>query len=347
MRQFNYRSEALRLLDFQSVNQIGGIYGFTDRHALAKNHVPDMLLEMKKLALIHNICSGLKLENRSITKDRIVELVLEGSPATTYDEQLVLGYRKAFESINSGSLEQDDLLTAAKKLHILFFSEVPGKQTFWRSVDEPVYLKSQEYQTKHLPIPAKDVPEAFKHICNQCEQIPEDKTIHIMYIIPVFLVDMLYIQPFDKETTFLIWLLLLHILHNAGIPILEYTPLMQLPCDSMINLYFAIEKGLVHWDDEINDYRPAFDSFMEIMDKSCICYAYWISSMGETAIIKQKIIGKYIKIINREVTKQMVRNFCVDVSEPTISLALAHLLRDGKIKKLNRGRATTYKYIGE
>ena len=67
--------------------------------------------------------------------------------------------------------------------------------------------------------------------------------------------------------------------------------------------------------------------------------------MSENIIVKQKLIEKFIKAIDGEVTKQMIRDFSVDISDATISLALSHLLQAGIIEKLHQGRSTAYRYV--
>jgi len=318
-----------------------------ERHALAEIHIPCMLEEMTKISLIHNITIGLRTDNRAIGKDRVTQLVLNGSPANTHEERLALGYYRAFTAIRGGELENDDVFSAAKKLHKLLFSEVVGKQKFWRTSDKPVYRKAKDYIFKHHPLPAKDAPEAFERICEECQKILSDKKINVLYIIPAFTVDTIYIQPFEKEPQVLIRLLLLHILHNAGLPIFEFTCLEHLIHENTVGLYSSIEKGMLHWEQGINDYRPAFDFWMDMVQKSCSFYNSWVSDLSENIIVKQKLIEKYIKAINGEVTKQMIRDFCVEISDPTISLALSHLLKAGIIEKLHQGRSTAYRYIGE
>jgi len=347
MRIFNYRSEALRLLNFESINNIGLAYRFMERHSLAEVHIPCMLEEMKKISLVHNIAISLSTDYRVIDKARIIDLVLNDSIPYSYEEKLALGYQKAFTAIHTGELESDDVFTAAKKLHQLLFSQLPDKQTIWRTSNEPVYQKANDYLFKCQPIPATDALEAFERICSQCQWFLSNKVINVLYIIPVFIVDITYIQPFEKNSQILVKLLLLHILHNAGFPIFEYICLEYLLLEDSVELYSSIEKGMLHWDQEINDYRPIFDFWMNMVQKACCFYNKWISDLNENVIIKQKIIEKYIKAIDGEVTKQMIRDFFVNISDATISLTLSSLLKTESIEKLHKGRSTAYRYIGE
>jgi len=347
MRTYNYRSEALRLLDFESVNSIGYAYGFKERYALAKSHIPCMLEEMAKISLIHEIMTGLNIENRMISKDRVIELVLSNSLANNYEERLVVGYQKAFKAIYNGELENDDVYAASKRLHKLLYSQMPGKQNLWRTSNEPMHRGAEAHLLKHQPIPAEDAPESFKQICDECQGILSDKIINVLYIIPVFIIDTVYIQPFEKEAVLLVRLLVLHILHNAGFPIFEYTCMGVVPHEYIVKLYSTIGKGLLHWEQEANDYKPVFDYWMDVIQKSCSLFNSWASSMKENTIIKQKLIEKYIKVIDGKVTKQMIRDFSIGISDNTISLALSNLLKAGVIEKLHQGRSTAYRYIGE
>jgi len=126
-----------------------------------------------------------------------------------------------------------------------------------------------EYPFKHQPIPARDVPEAFERICDECQKILSDKNVRVLYIIPAFTVDTIHVQPFEKEGQLLIRLLLLHMLHNAKFPIFEYTCFEHLIHENIVRLYSTVEKCMLHWEQEINDYRLAFDFWVDLLQKSC------------------------------------------------------------------------------
>lgn len=345
MRTFNYRSEALRLLSFDSASRIGTAYGFIDRHSLAVTHVPDLLQEMKEATFVHDVALGLRNKESVLTKDRVVELIFEHAAPINYDERLAIGYHRALTAINSGELEEKDLFAAAEQLHQLLYSEMPEPMAFWRTTNVPLYRIMKDFMVKHHPFPAQDAPEAFERICQQCQWALADRTINMLYIIPIMVVDVLYVQPFAQNTSTMVRLLIHHLLHNAGIPVMEYVTMEGLIRQDMYGMYDAIEKSFLRWEEEINDYRPAFRYWIELIQKACGVYNCWVSSMTENVIVKQKIIEKYIIVYNGEVTKQMIRDFTIGISDSTIAIALTRLLKEGKIEKLNSGRSTAYRYI--
>jgi len=225
-------------------------------------------ISITALSTIHSPI-GSNTDNRAIDKGRVIELVINGNPPNTYAERLALGYCKTFTAIRNDELAKDDVLMAAKKLHKLLFSEVPGKQAIWRTADGPIYRNAREYPFKHQPIPARDVPEAFERICDECQKILSDKNVRVLYIISAFTVDTIHVQPFEKEGQLLIRLLLLHMLHNAKFPIFEYTCFEHLIHENIVRLYSSVEKCMLHWEQEINDYRLAFDFWVDLLQKSC------------------------------------------------------------------------------
>ena len=106
--------------------------------------------------------------------------------------------------------------------------------------------------------------------------------------------------------------------------------------------YESLEKSSIGWDENENSYLPFVNYYLGILLKAYKDFSdrvetVAVDKMGKSERVKDLFDKKVGKLSKKEIAA-----IYPDISITTIEKALSDLLKDGYIKKLGSGRATTY-----
>lgn len=344
-RTFHYREQAKHLLTHPSVSQIGFAYQYSGEWQILQRTAPNVLALMQKNALLHTISAGVRNNGLHIPFQNAKELVQENRRPQNEAECSVIRYKRALASIIEGQYTHQDMLQDIIRLNnLLYYDDPPEDCCQWR-IHNTVYMRPGEARphTHQLPNPAQ-AREMLAEICREYSAVMQEGEINPLYILPIFIVDFMAIQPFDRGYFEMMRLLHMYLMHWAGFYMVHTVSVET--C-----FHACVDKGWSHllqclqdWDRGKNTYQPSFDMCMALIRESKRQFDRWTGLIQYGQVPTKDVVAMIIQENGLGTTKSMLLEYAPHLSESSIEQALYTLSKEGIIRRIGGGRYSEYMY---
>lgn len=106
--------------------------------------------------------------------------------------------------------------------------------------------------------------------------------------------------------------------------------------------YDVLQESFADWHEEKNTCAPFVIYYLEIMLSAYKQFSSRVEMIQNRNLSKPERIRALFDRTLQKLSKRMIRETCPDISESTIEVALASLLKDGYIIKTGAGKTTAY-----
>lgn len=345
-KQFNYAREADRLLSHRSVRLIGVFHKFLGIKKAMSLFRPDYLEAMSEVAILQLINKYVIDNSLRISFARMEELVTEGKPPLNEAEASVVRYAHALSLINKGQFTHKDMLADIITLNnVLVYDTVESSRCQWRFHDKPSFSFPQgDASAIKLP-PAESIQSLVSAMCADYREVIQAGEVDPLLIIPVFVMDMQIIQPFDRGTMEMCRLITYYLMQWAGYNISDTIHIDHYITRNRLedcHIYPSVLKG---WEEGKNDYHEAFAQWKEGLRESCDQFEEW-AEFFSTPFSNADLVLKVIELYKENITKRVIMSYLPSIGEASIELALSTLKKQGLIKMVSGGRYAEYVYAG-
>ena len=344
MRTFDYKAMYKSLLSPEIVGYLSQIHEYKGKQTLFIEAKPDALSELLDIAKIQSTEASNRIEGIYTSDDRLKKLVQSKTMPKTRNEREIAGYRDVLSTIH----ESHDfipprpgmILQLHRDLYKFSGMNVGGVYKATDNVIEEA--RGDERFVRFVPVESWQTPEAMEMICQALNDALGDPQIDPLLVIPLFILDFLYIHPFSDGNGRMSRLLTLLLLYRSGYIVGKYISVEKEIADSKETYYEALHDSSVGWHEEKNDPLPFVRYMLGIIVASYREFASRVELLTNRDLSKPDRVREIIRGSLGKITKAEIMAKCPDISQVTVQRTLTELLQNDEIIKLSGGRYTAY-----
>lgn len=312
---------------------------------------PEKLNSLKKVAKIESIGSSTRIEGSKLS-DREVEKLLLNIKKHSFksrDEEEVAGYAYVCEEVFSSYDSIPFTENVIKQLHgwLLKYSKKDDRHK-GEYKKFPNNVEAFDSSGKSLGIVFEttkpfDTPREMKELIDWTKKLLEEKSLHPLLTIGIFIVVFLSIHPFQDGNGRLSRVLTTLLLLKSGYIYVMYSSMESIIENNKENYYLALRRT----QQSLKKNKPDFNSWISLFLKSLQKQ----KSLLEEKIIREKEVLLYLPELSAKILKLLNSQGRLTISElesmtnanrNTIKKHLASLVESKKIKQHGKGRGTWY-----
>lgn len=343
MRDFDYMQSAIDCIDNEIVNMLiklheknvwfnymlkSGRYDFED---------------FAKQAKYQSVISTNRMEHYYYN-NYLLDWLLEGIEPVSKQEKEVFAYYDALESIFKAQRPTD---VAYFKCLNEFYEKYDDKDKDFvlRKTNRTIYKDDESGQTtlEFNPVDFDEIDDYIKAISHPSYHAMWNNDVDFLLVLPICILDFIKIYPLEYTSMQMSRLLMIAMLWGKCYRIVKYVSLERLIEESSDEFHKAIDESLKDWEYGVNDYKPFVRYILKLLLKAFNEFerktSYIFGGYNKFERVERYIIDSKV-----DVTKKEIMNFCPDISETTVEIALRELKNSGKIEKIGGGRYTKYRY---
>ena len=313
---------------------------------------PERLAALKKTAAIESVGSSTRIEGAKLTDAEIEELLgnINRKSFVSRDEQEVAGYAEAMELVFSSYAEIPFTENHIKQLHgvLLRYSERDGRHRGqYKTLDN--HVEAFDSDGKSLGIILKtaspfETPFKMQELVHWTRESIEDKSLHPLLVIGIFVVCFLHIHPFQDGNGRLSRVLTALLLLQAKYSYVPYSSLESVIELNKDGYYLALrqtqstlEQENPHWLPWLRFFLLSLKSQKDGLAKKTEIDPAWRNVPEESALILEHVRqkGRITAGEAEEITRK---------PRSTIKKRLGDLVREGLLARCGKGRGTWYQF---
>jgi len=335
----------------EMLNIISEIDEFKGKWNVLQNLSPERLSALRYVATIESVGSSTRIEGVKLT-DREIETLLSNLKQYSFkspDEEEVAGYAEAMELIFESWQEITVTENHLKQLHsvlLKFSSKDSAHRGNYKQLSNNVVAFDADGKEIGIVFETAspfETPYEMEKLISRLNQTIENKAIHPLLIISVFVVCFLAIHPFQDGNGRLSRILTTLLLLRSGY---EYVPYISL--ESIIeenkDLYY---KALRQTQKTLREEKVDWG-------KSCLFFLKCLRKQKDkllTKLEREKIITQILPKASSEILKLLKDHERLTIAElesltkinrNTLKVRLRELVRDNFIEQQGKARSTWY-----
>ncbi len=350
MRQFNYDNIYTKLLTPDIVALLGQIHEFKGEQTLFIEAQSDALTQLVEIAKIQSAEASNKIEGIYTSDERLKMLVRDKTTPKSRSEEKIAGYRDVLAAIN----ESYDYIPVRPSIILQLHRDLykySGKTIGGRFKDTDNVINIEETDGGEYvcfcSMHAWEAPEAMDRLCEAYDNALKNPYYDPLLLIPVFVLDFLYIHPFNGGNGRMSRLLTLLLLYRAGYIVGKYISIERLIEQSKAAYYETLNASERGWNECENDYIPFVRYLLGVVLAAYRELSSRVQSFTLSGMSKPERIAELIKGTPGKITKTEIMEKCPDISQVTVQRTLNDLQKSGKIIKISGGRYTAYTWNRE
>lgn len=334
------------------LNLISEIDEFKGRWTALQNLSPERLQALRRVATIESIGSSTRIEGVKLS-DREVETLLSDLKRYSFksrDEEEVAGYAEAMELVFESWRELALSENYVKQIHsvLLKFS---GKDTTHRGSykklsNTVVAFDADGHQIGVVFETAApfETPLAMGKLMNWLNQTVENKTIHPLLTIAVFIVSFLAIHPFQDGNGRLSRISTTLLLLKFGYEYVPYISLESVIEDNKDSYYKALRQTQKTLREEKTDWEAWILFFLKSLKKQ--------KDKLSVKLEREKIIAQVLPKLSSDILALLKEHERLNIAEigaltdanrNTLKVRLRELVRGNYIEQNGQARSTHYR----
>lgn len=312
---------------------------------------PDRLQALRKVATIESIGSSTRIEGSKLS-DRDVERLLSNLETYSFasrDEQEVAGYayvcEEIFQSFESISFTENII----KQLHgwLLKYSDKDQRHRGeYKKLDN--HVEAFDESGKSIGVvfetaPPFETPMKMQALVIWTREQLENKSLHPLFVIGIFIVVFLAIHPFQDGNGRLSRILTTLLLLKAGYLYVPYSSLESIIERSKESYYLALRRTQGSLKSEAPDFGPWLNFFLRSLQKQKVHLEQKASREKELTLYLPGLTSQVLNLIyehGRLTTREL--EVLTGANLNTLKKHIAGLVESGRIIRLGKGKATWY-----
>lgn len=345
MKIFYYKSMPAELLTPEIINLVSAIHEYKGKQDLYLAAKPDILASLVSVAKVQSTGASNRIEGIATSDSRLDALMKETTEPRNRPEQEIAGYREVlkliFESYEHMPISENLILQLHRDLYRFSPSGHGGKYKAMDNAIEEIGGDGKR-RVRFQPTPAFETPDAMNKLCNEFRSAEQQDMINPAILTAMFVLDFLCIHPFTDGNGRMSRLLMSLLSYRSGYMVGKYISLEKLIENTKENYYQVLQESSRGWDDGRNTYLPFVRYYLQILLAAYKDFSERIEVGTDKSITKTDRISKLLESSLGQWTKSDIRDHYPDVSEATIELTLAKLLREDEITKIGEKKGTSY-----
>lgn len=314
---------------------------------------PERLKSLKKVATIESVGSSNRIEGNKLSDKQVEELLsnIKKQSFATRDEQEVAGYAKLMDTI----FEDWEVIPFSenyiKQLHkilLQYSTKDERHKGNYKTISNAVAAYSQDGKELGVVFETAtpfETPLKMEELVNWTRKNLDDRFLHPLIIIGIFIVNFLAIHPFEDGNGRLSRAITCLLLLKAGYHYMQYSSLEAVIEDNKEGYYRALRQTQTTLKLEMPDYEPWLIFFLKSLQKQKIRLEY---KLGEKCLNmnKNNLTELELKILeyfeqNERGSNSKLLEFTRS-NRNTLKKSISSLVDKGYLKMHSKGRGAWY-----
>ena len=319
------------------LRQLGEYFG---KQELYNRKSPSVLEDLRQHAMIESVESSNRLEQIIAPRSRIVGLVREKTMPQDRSEQEIAGYVEALRLIHATHVKMQIETKIILQLHEVIYRYHPEEGGVFKKTDNLIVEKDTDgnvAKVRFKPVSALQTPMAVQRLCDHYNELI--LTYEPLLVLPLTVLDLLCIHPFQDGNGRVARLLTLLMLHRIGYHVGRYVSLERLFERQKDGYYQSLEHSSQGWHNSEHDPFPWLNYFWGIMLAAYKELGAKLASIKHSAPAT-KTTQVRLAVLSQSVsfTISDIASTCPDVSSETIRNVIRQLRDEGVIASTGTGR---------
>jgi len=326
------------------IRQIGEFKG---RQELYKKQAPEMLENLRHVAIIQSTESSNRLEGITADIKRIKELVEEKTKPANRSEAEIAGYRDVLSTVHANYEHIPFNKSVLLQFHRDLMKYAGKEGGRWKSASNEIteILPDGTKKIRFVPVAPHLTPDYMQTLHERYERLSKEGNIDPLILIALYVLDFLCIHPFLDGNGRMARLITVLLLYHNGYEVGRYISLERVIEQTKESYYETLQKSSQGWHKGRHDALPWVE-----YELSTILAAYKEFEARFTRVSsgrgsKTDIVMNAIDSIVGDFSVSDLEKACPDVSIDMIRHVLKKLKKEGKISSLGQGRFARWRKI--
>ena len=350
MRTFDYQTKYKELLTPEIVALLTTIHEYRGKQNRVIEENNDVLTKLLEIAKIQSTEASNRIEGIVTTAERLKKILRDKTTPKSRSEKEIAGYRDVLATIHESYPYIPPRASIILQLHRDLYKytgrTIGGNYKNGDNVIRETLPDGTE-RIRFVPVPAWETPEAMERLCEAFNRAINEAEADPLLLIPMFILDLLCIHPFNDGNGRMSRLLTLLLLYRADYFVGKYISLEKLISDSKETYYETLQASSEGWHERENDYAPFAAYLLGIIAAAYREFDSRTELLSQKGVSKPDRISALIKGRLGTITKTEIMEQLPDISQVTVQRTLAELLKTEKIIKISGGRYTKYTWNRE
>lgn len=347
MHSFNDRYLAELQIPHHLISIIRQIGEYKGKQDLYKKQAPEMLENLRHVAMIQSTESSNRLEGITADIERIKEIVAEKTTPTNRSEAEIAGYRDVLSTIHGNHRNIPFSAGMVLQLHrdLMKYSGKEGGR--WKSAQNEITQINPNgtRQIRFMPVEPFQTQDFMTSLHQRFNQLISRQTIDPLILISLYVFDFLCIHPFLDGNGRMARLLTVLLLYQHDFEVGRYISLERIIEQSKESYYDTLYRSSQGWHEGRHDILPWMEyiisTFLAAYREFEARMGRLSSGRGSKADMVQNAVDGFIE----DFSLSDLEDACPTVGRDWIRVILQRLKKEGKIQLIGKGRYARWRKV--
>lgn len=320
-----------------TIRQIGEYKG---KQQLYQQQAPEVLENLRTVAVIQSTESSNRLEGITATFKRIKDIVEEKTAPANRSEGEIAGYRDVLTTIHLNYEHIPFTEGVVLQFHrdLMKYSGKEGGR--WKSVSNEIsqILPDGSKQLRFAPVDPRQTPEYMRQLHERYTTLDVSGELDPLLLIPLYILDFLCIHPFLDGNGRMIRLLTVLMLYHHGYDVGRYISLERVVEKSKESYYDTLFRSSQGWHEGKHNALPWIEYFLATILAAYCEFEKRLGTLSSGHGSKTGMVLNAIEGIIGDFTIGDIEKACPMVGRDWIRTLLQRLKAEGKVAALGKGR---------
>jgi Fic family protein len=327
-----------------TIRQIGEHKG---RQELFNQQAPEMLENLRRVAVIQSTESSNRLEGITADPKKIEELVEEKIAPANRSEAEIAGYRDVLNTIHTNYEHIPFTVNVVLQLHrdLMKYTEKRGGR--WKSAPNEIaeFLPDGTKRIRFVPVEPYQTAEYMSVLHGRYDEGTRNLVLDPLILIPLYVLDFLCVHPFLDGNGRLARLLSVLLLYRNGYEVGRYISLERVVEQTRESYYDTLYGSSQGWHEGRHNVLPWVEYFLSTI---LAAYREFESRLGRLSSghgSKTDMVLNAIDGFIGDFSISDVEKACPMVGRDWVRALLQRLKQEGKIEALGKGRYARWRKV--
>ena len=315
------------------------------RQELYKKQAPEMLENLRQVALIQSTESSNRIEGIVADDKRLRAIVEENAKPANRSEAEIAGYRDVLNTIHQSHEHIPFAERVVLQLHrdLLKYAGADGGK--WKAVSNEISetLPDGTKRIRFTPVAPHLTSQSMQILHGRFNELERAHELDPLLLIPFYVLDFLCIHPFLDGNGRLARLITLLLLYQHGYEVGRYVSLERIIEQSKQSYYDTLYTSSQGWHESRHDVLPWTEYFLSTILAAYSEFENRVGKVSKGRGSKTDMIRNAVNGFIADFTITEVERACPKVSRDMIRHVLGQLREDGAIVPVSKGRGAKWR----
>lgn len=310
------------------------------RQQLYEQQSPQLLSNLREMALIESAESSNRIEGVTIERARLRPLVVGNSRPRDRSEEEIVGYRMALNWIHTNYPEISIAPEVCLHLHGLAQGGTSGDAGQWKKTQNDIIeiFPDGRREVRFRPLAPEQVPGAIKELCLSYHHEIDQLQVTPLLATACLILDFLCIHPFRDGNGRIARLLTLLAWYHHGHKVGRYISHERIVEQTKEDYYEALRASSAGWHEGKHDIMPWFTYLLSVWRRAYREFEERAERQRPKRGAKTEMVEYALETMIGPFGIADVERICPNVSRDTIRLVMNRWRDQGRLEMLGKGR---------